>query len=268
MSSNIKIGDDAVRVPRLELGGSNWVLYKDRLLWAADAKGYRGHLDGTAREPIAPQATAAQAVTAAGTAAPGAAAGPTMAGGDAGAAAGGTGSGAGTAGPVGGAAGAGGTLEAAAPAAGVTPDPTQVAYEADLAEWRKGEANVKQLIASTIPDSLFMKIRAKPTARVIWEALAQEFECKSRMVSVDLRRRLQEQKCSDKDDVRVHFAKMRAMREDLAAMGQSPSDDDFFAIIMGSMPSSYEPLPLRHLGYLPTHGHRLEPGRADGGACG
>ncbi|CDO78280.1 hypothetical protein BN946_scf184674.g2 [Trametes cinnabarina] len=31
------------------------------------------------------------------------------------------------------------------------------------------------------------------------------------------------------------------MREDLAAMGQSPSDDDFFAIIMGSMPSSYEP---------------------------
>ncbi|OSC97354.1 hypothetical protein PYCCODRAFT_1377257, partial [Trametes coccinea BRFM310] len=135
MSSNIKIGDDAVRVPRLELGGSNWVLYKDRLLWAADAKGYRGHLDGTAREPIAPQATAAQAATAAGTAAPGAAAG---------------------------------TPGAAATATEVTPDQAQVTYEAALSEWRKGEANVKQLIASTIPDSLFMKIRAKPTARAIW----------------------------------------------------------------------------------------------------
>ncbi|CDO76235.1 hypothetical protein BN946_scf184644.g9 [Trametes cinnabarina] len=86
-----------------------------------------------------------------------------------------------------------------------------------------------------------MKIRTQPTTRAIWNALAQEFERKSRMVSVDLRRRLQEQRCSERDDVRVHFAKLRTMREDLAAMGQSPSDDDFFAIIMGSMPSSYEP---------------------------
>ncbi|KAI0665646.1 hypothetical protein C8Q78DRAFT_985958, partial [Trametes maxima] len=131
MSNNyVKLGDDSVRVPKLELGGSNWVLYKDRLLWAADAKGYRDHLDGTATEPVAPQATTD---TAARTAAPGA-----------------------------------------------------VAYEAEMAEWRKGEANVKQLIASTIPDSLFMKIRMKPNARAIWEALAQEFERKSRMVSVDL----------------------------------------------------------------------------------
>ncbi|KAI0365545.1 hypothetical protein BV20DRAFT_954126, partial [Pilatotrama ljubarskyi] len=129
-SNNVKLGDDSVRVPKLELGGSNWVLYKDRLLWAADAKGYRGHLDGTVTEPVAPQAQAAQTATAmaAETATPGSA----------------------------------------------------------LAEWRKGEANVKQLIASTIPDSLFMKIRAKPDARAIWVALAQEFERKSRMVSVDL----------------------------------------------------------------------------------
>ncbi|KAI0674385.1 hypothetical protein C8Q78DRAFT_928522, partial [Trametes maxima] len=134
----VKLGDDSVRVPKLELGGSNWVLYKDRLLWAADAKGYRDHLDGTATEP-------------------------------------------------GGAVGTRGTLTVTAgAAAGGTPDPAQVAYEAEMAEWRKGEANVKQLIASTIPDSLFMKIRAKPNARAIWEALAQEFERKSRMVSVDL----------------------------------------------------------------------------------
>ncbi|KAI0651095.1 hypothetical protein C8Q79DRAFT_897407 [Trametes meyenii] len=131
MSNNyVKLGDDSVRVLKLELGGSNWVLYKDRLLWAADAKGYRKHLDGTASEPDAPQTTTD---TAARTATPG------------------------------------------------------------LAEWRKGEANVKQLIASTIPDSLFMKICVKPNARAIWEALAQEFECKSHMVLVDLQRRLQDQ---------------------------------------------------------------------------
>ncbi|KAJ2994796.1 hypothetical protein NUW54_g7492 [Trametes sanguinea] len=48
MSNTVKVGtDDFVRVPRLEVGGANWVLYKDRLLWAADAKGVLGHLDGT-----------------------------------------------------------------------------------------------------------------------------------------------------------------------------------------------------------------------------
>ncbi|KAI8978275.1 hypothetical protein BD414DRAFT_516911 [Trametes punicea] len=101
--TNVKLGDDAIHVPRLQLGGSNWVLYKDHLLWAADAKRILGQLDGTATEP------------------------------------------------------------------------------------RKGEANVKQLIARTIPDSLFMKIPRKPTVREIWTALEQEFERKSRMVSVGLR---------------------------------------------------------------------------------
>ncbi|KDR80970.1 hypothetical protein GALMADRAFT_241535, partial [Galerina marginata CBS 339.88] len=67
-----------------------------------------------------------------------------------------------------------------------------------------------------------MKICGKATAREIWEALAGDFEKRSRMVSVD-------------------FAVLRTMRENLAAMGQSPSDDDFYSIILGSLPPSYDP---------------------------
>ncbi|KAL1939585.1 hypothetical protein VTO73DRAFT_9896 [Trametes versicolor] len=61
------------------------------------------------------------------------------------------------------------------------------------------------------------------------------------MVSVNLRRRLQDVHCGDKDHVGTHFAKMRTIREDLAAMGQPPSKDDLYAIILGSMPLSYKP---------------------------
>ncbi|TBU36050.1 hypothetical protein BD309DRAFT_825181, partial [Dichomitus squalens] len=125
--SSVKLGDDYVRVPKLDVGGSNWVLYKERLTWAADAKGLVGHLDGTSIEPVAPPSPAGTSTTA----------------------------------PVGGTA-------------------------TGLATWKKGEAIVKQLIASTIPDSLFMKVRAKGTARAIWQALASEFEKRSRMVSLDL----------------------------------------------------------------------------------
>jgi hypothetical protein len=61
-----------------------------------------------------------------------------------------------------------------------------VAYWKDLKTWRQGEAVVKQQIAGTIPDSLFMKIRRHTTAQQIWEALASNFQKKSHMVLVDL----------------------------------------------------------------------------------
>ena len=61
------------------------------------------------------------------------------------------------------------------------------AWQEKVKVWRQGEAVVKQQIAVTIPDSLFMKIRTKGTAYQIWEALTLEFQNKSRMVSVDLR---------------------------------------------------------------------------------
>ena len=143
-----------------------------------------------------------------------------------------------------GGAGGGGTVAAVLvggnPGPGTVLDPAQEAYLTELATWKKGEAVVKQLIASTIPDSLFMKVCAKGTAHAIRLALAAEFECRSRMISLDLRRRLQEQRCGEKADVRAHFAKLQTMYEDLAAMGHTPEDDDFYAIILGSMPTSFE----------------------------
>ena len=52
--SSIKLGDDHVRVPKLDVGGANWVLYKEWLTWAADAKGLTGHLDGTSVMLVTP----------------------------------------------------------------------------------------------------------------------------------------------------------------------------------------------------------------------
>jgi len=61
------------------------------------------------------------------------------------------------------------------------------------------------------------------------------------MVSVDLRRRLQQQHCAERGDIQSHFDTLHLMREDLASMGHSPSEDDFYAILIGSLPPSYDP---------------------------
>ena len=41
-----------MKVPKLEAGGANWVIYKDRFLWSIDARGLLKHIDGSDREPI------------------------------------------------------------------------------------------------------------------------------------------------------------------------------------------------------------------------
>ena len=190
-----KLGDDLMKVLKLDASGTNWVIYKDRFLWAVDARGLLGHVDGTGGEPRKPPVKQVKTT--------------------------------GDDGKV-----------------SEEDDPTDeklTAWEDKLKVWRQGEAVVKQQIAATIPDSLFMKIRGKGSAREIWEAIAADFQNKSRLVSVDLRRRLQQLRCPEKGDVRAHFTSLRTMREDLAAMGHAPADDDFYAIIISSLPASYDP---------------------------
>jgi hypothetical protein len=60
--------------------------------------------------------------------------------------------------------------------------------------------------------------------------LQKDFQNKLRMVSVDLRQWLQQQHCAEKGDIQLHFDTLCLMREDLASMGHSLSEDDFYAM--------------------------------------
>jgi hypothetical protein len=114
------------------------------------------------------------------------------------------------------------------------------AYEAALLIWQTGEAVLKQAIASTIPDSLFLDVRKELTVKLMWDAVTNKREKKSHMVTVDLRCKLQSEKCNKTGDVRAHLIKLQTMCEDLASMGGSINDEDFTSIILGSIPLSYD----------------------------
>ena len=189
MTTTSKLGDEFLRIPKLDVSGSNWVLYKERFFWALDARAILSHIDGTGNEPVDPVSEKSRVEN----------------------------------------------------KLSDEEKELEKEWKKDVREWKQGEAVAKQQIASSIPDSLFMKIRAKATAYEIWKELENHFQNRSRMVSVDLRRRIQEVRCAEKGDMIVHFATLRTMREDLAAMGQALSEDDFYAIILGSLPSSYDP---------------------------
>jgi hypothetical protein len=190
MSTTTKLGDEFLRIPKLDVAGTNWVIYKERFAWALDARGIIDHIDGTSSEPVDPIPEEVRK----------------------------------------------GTKELSAEQVKLEGE-----WKKDLKEWKQGEAIAKQQIASTIPDSLFPKIRSNGSAFKIWKALEDHFQKRSQMVAIDLRRRIQNQRCGDKDDLVAHLATLRTMREDLAAMGQKLEDSDFYAIIMGSLPGSYDP---------------------------
>src|SRR5258707_9315010 len=62
MSTSMKLGDDLMKVLKLEVTGSNWVIYKTRFSWAIDARGLLEHIDGSAWEPIKPSISPKKAV--------------------------------------------------------------------------------------------------------------------------------------------------------------------------------------------------------------
>ena len=112
-------------------------------------------------------------------------------------------------------------------------------YKDNLKEWFQKEAIVLQQVVSTILDSLYPKIRGKLKVKEAWDLLKSDFEKRSWMFMVDLRRRLQDERCKDNANIHTHFDTMHTMHKDLAVLGNNLNDEDFSAMHLGLLPQSY-----------------------------
>ncbi|KAK0499092.1 hypothetical protein EDD18DRAFT_1155373, partial [Armillaria luteobubalina] len=106
--------------------------------------------------------------------------------------------------------------------------------------WKSEQAVIKQGIASVISDSLFLKVKGEATMKAMWEKVKSEYEKKSKMVMVDL-------------------TKLQSIHEDLIAMGADPGDDNFVAIVLGSLPTSFETYLSALTGTSTLLGKALDP---------
>ena len=98
---------------------------------------------------------------------------------------------------------------------------------------------VFQQIAPTIPDSLYPKIKGKPTMKESWDILKADFERWSQMITIELWKKLQVQ-CTDSGNICTHFDMIHTMCEELASLGSILSEEDFSAIILGSLLKNYD----------------------------
>jgi hypothetical protein len=106
--------------------------------------------------------------------------------------------------------------------------------------WRWGEGVVKQLITSTIPDTVFNHIKHEMCAKDVWEALRKLYEECTMMIAVELVRCIRTKKCREMDNVRTHFDQLADLCEQLAMMGKEIDDIDYMDILLASLPPSYE----------------------------
>jgi gag-polypeptide of LTR copia-type len=146
--------------------------------------------------------------------------------------------------------------------AGVTTPPKSdeiEAYKKELCEFTQNRAIALQQIASTIPDTLYLRIKGKVTVKDAWDALTKEFETRSHMFTIDLCRRLQDERLDNQGNVHAHFETMRTLREDLASLGKAITDNDFATMLLGSLPKGYDTYLSAITATMSVMGRTLDP---------
>jgi hypothetical protein len=107
-------------------------------------------------------------------------------------------------------------------------------------DFRHSDAEVRHFIISTLPDILQIKVINCTSAREMWKIICTDHESKTTCFTLEMKRNLNNQRCSDVDDVKQHFAKMLKLHEELAATGTMIEDSEFTSILTNSLPPSYD----------------------------
>jgi hypothetical protein len=102
------------------------------------------------------------------------------------------------------------------------------------------EALAIQQLYATVPNTVMIQVQNKGSVAAIRKAICLIYEGKSDMVQVDTCAHLQSMKCSENDDVKAHLTLMMVLCEELAGMGAPVNDRDFTAMIINSLPESFQ----------------------------
>ena len=97
--------------------------------------------------------------------------------------------------------------------------------------WCVDDAYVKQVIAQTVTNDVFARVKMHMHAKNVWDALKGIYKGRSSLISINLSQRLQNTHCGEDEDVHEHFVKLTDMCEQLASMGETITNVKYRAIL-------------------------------------
>jgi hypothetical protein len=112
----------------------------------------------------------------------------------------------------------------------------------EVAEYTQKDYLIEQHIFGTVTDRMMLQISHQTTGAAMWKEIKTLHEGKSTLVKADVRKRMLLAHCDEGGDVKVHFGELNRLRQIMAGMGAIVDEEDYMAIIMGSLPDSYRPI--------------------------
>src|ERR1700730_9777267 len=101
-------------------------------------------------------------------------------------------------------------------------------------------APYRQVLGTTLPDTAFNRIKATANVHDAWKVLKRVYEERSKACVADTIRRFRNKRCAEDESVRGHFEYLADLREQLAAMGRTVTDEDYTDTLLASLPATYD----------------------------
>jgi hypothetical protein len=98
---------------------------------------------------------------------------------------------------------------------------------------------IQQHIFGTVTDRIMLQISHQTTGAAMWKEIKTLHEGKSALVKADVQKRMLLACCDGGRDVKVHFGELNRLHQIMVGMGAIVDDEDYAAIIMGSLLDSY-----------------------------
>src|SRR6266850_3850815 len=108
------------------------------------------------------------------------------------------------------------------------------------ARWAKEENAIKLILGSTLPDTMFNRIKTMANMHDAWEILKWVFKEQSKVLVADVIQRFRNKRCEEDESVRNHFKYLTDLREQLAVMAKAVTDEDYTDTLLASLPASYD----------------------------
>ncbi|KAJ3543106.1 hypothetical protein NMY22_g3260 [Coprinellus aureogranulatus] len=114
--------------------------------------------------------------------------------------------------------------------------------------WRAGDAKTRTRIELAVGDSEMIHISGAETAAQMWKQLSQVKESKGKLGVLATRRNLFRAMADEGFDMVEHVSNLRRLQAELHTMGSKVSDEDFFMILITSLPESWDNYTSAYLG--------------------
>lgn len=111
-------------------------------------------------------------------------------------------------------------------------------------KWLKGDAKVRATINLCIDDAQIIHVKNLQTSKQIWQTLKCVHQRSTLSSKLFLLRKLYSQKLSEGGDMNSHINNILTLRNKLSAIGEDIAKSHIVALLLCSIPHSYDALAL------------------------